>query len=364
MGCIWEKSRAIFERPFGKLKVLVIGPKKPHFFETACARVFSELGCTVRQIDNKPERWWLGNRDWYQLSQPERLAQDSLASFEAYQIAKQFKPDLIFLCKAENIRSEVYTLLKREIGCKVAVWYVDNPFHANVSSYQALRTIQKADFYFIWAKYLIDPLISAGARNVFFLPFAYDPVSYPHDLFLEPDDCNRWKSDICFVGTWDLDREKALEPLAGNKFDLAIYGQGWKKFLKPESSLKKHVRMDSIWLEDTTRAFKGAKLVLNLLRQHNWKGHNFRTMEAAGIGGGVLATPWTQDQAEILFKENSEILCFHGKAPTPNMISDWLANPEKLAAIAKSAQARVLREHLLKHRIREILDVVSSKIMG
>lgn len=360
MGCIWEKGCTIFKRSSGKLKVLVIGPKKPYFFETACARVFSELGCTVRQIDNKPERWWLGKRDWFRLSQPERWVQDTIASFEVYQFAKQFKPDLVFLCKAENIRSEVFTLLKREIGCKVIVWYVDNPFHANVSSYQALRAIQKADFYFIWAKYLIDPLISAGATNVFFLPFAYDPVSYPRDLILDSKDLIRWKSDVCFVGTWDTNREKALESLAGSEFELAIYGQGWKTFLKPDSPLKKHVRADSIWLEDTTRAFKGAKIVLNLLRQHNWKGHNFRTMEAAGIGGGALATPWTKDQAETLFKENSEILCFYGNAPTSKIISDWLAEPEKLAAIAKAGQVRVFREHLLQHRIREILDVVST----
>jgi spore maturation protein CgeB len=342
------------------MKILVVGPKKPHFFETACAQVFSACGCEVLQFDNKPERWWLGYRDWFQLTQAERLVQDLSASAELYRVAKQFRPDIIFVCKAENIRSEVYTLLKRDIGCRLVVWYVDNPFHSNVSSYQALRAIQKADFYFIWAEYLIAPLISAGCQSVSFLPFAYNAQSNLHNCILDCEESTRYKSDICFVGTWDVSREKALEPLAGKSFDLAIYGQGWKKFLSDSSPLQKHVRADSIWLEDSAKAFKGAKIVLNFLRQHNWTGHNFRTMEATGIGGGALATPWTRDQAEKLFKVNTEILCFDGTGPTPELVSEWLEQPSVLAQIAQAGQARVFSQHLLHHRINEILTIISS----
>jgi spore maturation protein CgeB len=358
MEGLWRARSWISQRDTSQLRVLVIGPKKPYFFETACARVFSELGCTVIQVDNKPDRWWLGGRDWFQLSAPERAAQDLAASLEIYRLAKKFKPDLIFSCKSENIRSEIFTLLKREIGCRLAIWYVDNPFHANVSSYQALRAIQKADFYFIWSRYLIDPLISAGASKVYFLPFAYDPFSYPSDLELDAKEIPKWKSDVCFVGTWDIHREKALEPLAGKEFDLAIFGQGWKKFVRSDSPLQKHIRMDSIWLKDTTKAFKGSAIVLNFLRQHNWKGHNFRTMEAAGIGGGALLTPYTEDQAKVLFTENSELFCFEGESPKPEFISNLLENKENLRQVSAAGQRRIFKDHLLEYRIREILEIV------
>ncbi|NDG70361.1 MAG: hypothetical protein EBY32_03470 [Proteobacteria bacterium] len=339
------------------MKILVIGQKLPYFFETVCARVFSELGCEVYQVDPKPVRWWLGNKDWFQLSRPARQVQDFLASYEIYHAAKKFKPDLIFACKAENIRSEIYTLLKKEIGCRLAIWYVDNPFNYNVSSYQSLRAIHKSDFYFIWAKYLMDPLISAGASNVYFLPFAYDPVAYPSDLEFSEEEFQKWRSDVCFVGTWDKFREKSLEPLADREFEFAIYGQGWVKNLSLNSALKKHVRSDAIWLNDTVKAIKGAKLVINLLRRHNWKGHNFRTMEVAGIGGGALATPWTEDQAKNLFTENEEILCFDGDSPSPDLIAEWLKNPEMLRKIAGAARNRVLKDHLLEYRLKEILNL-------
>lgn len=341
------------------MRILVVGPQLPYFFETACARGFADLGCEVLQVDNKPPRWWLGRRDWYQLSRAERTAQDFLASYEIYRKAKQWKPDVIFLCKAENIRAEAFTLLKRELGCRIAIWYVDNPFNANVSSYQALRSIQKADHYFIWAEYLIDPLISAGANSVHFLPFAYDPVSYPADLVIPASEAAHWQSDVCFVGTWDRDREAALAPLAGQKLDLAIYGQGWDSRLSSTSPLHTHVRSGAIWLGDTVKAFKGSKIVLNLLRRHNWHGHNFRTMEAAGIGGGVLATPWTEDQAHVLFEENKEILCFRGERPEPQWLAEQLQDPELLRSMSLAARKRVQREHLLEYRLKRILEIIS-----
>ena len=340
------------------MKILVVGPRLPYFFESSCARGFADLGCEVLQIDNKPQRWWLGRRDWYRLSRPERTAQDILASYEIYRKAKEWRPDVIFLCKAENIRAEAFTLLKRKLGCQLVIWYVDNPFNANVSSFQALRAIQKADHYFIWAKYLIDPLISAGASRVHFLPFAYDPVAYPADIVIPDDEAARWKSDVCFVGTWDRDREAALAPLAGQGFDLAIFGQGWDTMLSSASPLRAHVRSGAIWLEDTVKAFKGAKIVLNLLRRHNWGGHNFRTMEAAGIAGGALATPWTRDQAEVLFEENKEILCFPDESPTPRWIAERLGRPDDLKILSAAARRRVLAEHLLEYRLEQIMETI------
>jgi spore maturation protein CgeB len=261
------------------------------------------------------------------------------------------------MTKGENLRAETFTMIKRKFSTKLAIWYVDNPFHANVSSYQALRHIQKADIYFIWAKYLIDPLISAGATRVEYLPFAFDPESHPNVVtpFAELD---KWKSDVCFVGTWDPERESNLLPLAGQSFDLAIYGKGWQSFLPIDSPLRRHVRADAIWMEDVVKAFKGARIVLNLLRRHNWKSHNFRTMEAAGIGGGVLATPWSEDQAKILFSEGSEILCYPGSAPTVQWLKCMLNSKDKLTTIASMGRTRVFSEHLLSQRLNTMLNVL------
>jgi spore maturation protein CgeB len=269
------------------------------------------------------------------------------------------RPDWVFMTKGENLRAETFTMIKRKFGTHLAIWYVDNPFHANVSSYQALRHIQKADIYFIWAKYLMDPLISAGAKRVEYLPFAFDPEIHP-DVVTHSADIDKWRSDVCFVGTWDPERESYLLPLAGQSFDLAIYGQGWKSFLPAGSPLRRHVRADAIWMEDVVKAFKGTCIVLNLIRRHNWKSHNFRTMEAAGIGGGVLATPWSEDQARILFCAGSEILCFPGPTPTVQWITSALAAKENLALMASKGRKRVFEEHLLSQRISDVWKLLKE----
>lgn len=342
------------------MKILVLGSTVPQSYESAISQEFQTLGCEVLQVDDKPARWWLGGRSWWNLSRVERFAINLSASLEVYLTAKHWKPDVIFMCKAENIRSEVYTLLKKEIRCRIVVWYVDNPFHAQFSSYQALRAILKSDYYFIWAKYLIDPLKSAGATRVDYLPFGYaNKVYEPYQSWSDNLQC-KWNSDVCFVGTWDPEREKSLLDLANESFNLAIYGQGWKTNLPTSSPLTPYVRADSIWLGDVVKAFKGSKIVLNLLKRHNWLGHNLRTMETTGIGGGVLLTPWTQDQAENLFTEYNELLCFKSIYPENRQIEELLQNGELLKKISLSARSKVFQRHLLHSRISQILETIDK----
>jgi spore maturation protein CgeB len=342
------------------LKVLILGWTAPHSYETACASEFQRQGCQVLQIDDKPRQWWLGGRSWWNLTRAERLASDLKVSYRIYRAAKNWKPDVIFMCKAENIRAEVFTLLKNEIRCRLAIWYVDNPFNAQFSSYQALRHIQKSDFYFIWAKYLIDPLISAGAKNVSFLPFGYPSDVYEQYKIPVDEIEPFWRSDVSFLGTWDPDREQALVALANKEFDLAIYGQGWQTNIKPTSPLLTHVRKDSVWLGDVVKAITGSKITLNFLKSHNWKGHNLRTMEVTGIGGATLLTQKTEDQAINLFEENRDLVCYNGANPSEFQIKLLLENQNELRRISESGMQKVYNQHLLKHRINYVLDLLNK----
>lgn len=339
------------------MKILVIGPKLPYYFESACAQGFARLGCEVLQVDNKPPRWWLANANWFNLPCGLKIIQDVAASLEVYKAAKQWKPDVVFFCKAENIRAEVFTLLKNELKCKIVAWYVDNPFNASVSSFQSLRHIQKTDFCFIWAKYLVDTLISAGCGKAHFLPFAFVPELYNDNVILTPQEEKLFKCDVSFVGTWDLERERHLTTLVNKGFDLGIFGQRWTR-VRPDSPLKPFIRSDAIWMTDVIKIFKASRLNLNFLRRHNWKGHNFRTMEITGAGGGALLTPWTEDQASLLFTDKRELLCFPNECPTPDWIKSILAQENYLKEVSLAGKRKVFQDHLLSFRLQEILNVL------
>jgi hypothetical protein len=83
-------------------------------------------------------------------------------------------------------------------------------------------------------------------------------------------------------------------------------------------------------------------------------------MEAAGIGGGTLLTPWTSDQANELFRENEEILCFNEASPDPLLIKSLLADPLRLTSMSVRARERVYKKHLLCQRISFILNHLSA----
>jgi spore maturation protein CgeB len=83
--------------------------------------------------------------------------------------------------------------------------------------------------------------------------------------------------------------------------------------------------------------------------------HNLRTIEAAGIGGGIVLTQRTKEQAEELFTENENILCYGSAHEMVEKVNWSIKNPHICKKMAASARERVLKEHTLEKRIQKIL---------
>jgi spore maturation protein CgeB len=109
------------------------------------------------------------------------------------------------------------------------------------------------------------------------------------------------------------------------------------------------------------KCFKGAKLVLNFLRDFNYTSHNFRTMEATGIGGGALLTKRTFEQAEVLFREGEHLFCYDDAPALRDMIPQLLGDPSRLRTVAANAQLHVNAHHLLRSRIEQVLSDVGER---
>ncbi|MBM3776085.1 MAG: hypothetical protein FJW37_13125, partial [Acidobacteria bacterium] len=208
-----------------RMKFLIIGSSAPHASEASYARLLRERGHEAVIWDNKAPSALFGGRSWWRLSWAQKIAYDALASYRCYRFCCKHQPDVLFLPKAENIRAYAIRKIQEQTGARLVMWYPDHPLKVNQTSMNVIRNLARCDIFYIWGRFLVEPIRSAGCRRVEYLPFGFDPVL--HDPAIEPtaEERARYACDICFVGTWDEARERALEPLAD--FSLGIWGPQW-----------------------------------------------------------------------------------------------------------------------------------------
>jgi len=336
------------------MRFLIIGEDHPWSAETSVGRGLRETGAEAHVWNNKRPRWWLGNRNWWRLGRAARSLHDTVASLELVRTARQLRPDVLFLPKAENIHSRAVKMAVAATGARLITWYPDHPFKADMTSMNILRNLPDPDIFYIWGRFLLETLHAAGARRAEYLPFAFDPLSHPENVQTNDDQSRRFSCEVCFVGTWDRERERDLAPLAC--FDLAIWGPGWPENLPASSPLRPKVRGGALYNEDLVRAYRGSRVVFNHLRLHNGSAHNVRSMEIAGIGGGAQLVRRTPELARELFTEDEHLLCFTDEDEMKQKVREALDSPETARRLSSAAQQRVTERHLLQHRISRIVE--------
>lgn len=229
----------------------------------------------------------------------------------------------------------------------------DDPFgsiHSGTSSLNILEAIPFFDVYYTWSRALVPRLLEAGSRRAVYLPFGYDPILHwtPKEGFPSPS------REVCFVGTWDRERESLLEPLAG--YDLRISGGRWES-LRRGSPLREKVVSGPIAGERLCEAISRAGVSLNLLRPQNRGSHNMRTLEIPAIGGLMLTTR-SAEQAEF-FPENEACLMFDGVEEFRAKVDEALAGGPAMARIREEGRRRVAG-HSYANRARRVLADVEA----
>lgn len=333
------------------MKILVVGETHPWSAEVSYARIFTELGCEVMLWNNKRRSIFFGNRSWWSLSTLERFCYNCLASALFYRTATRYMPDVIFMPKADNIHSRAVSNALASTKAKLVIWYPDHPFKADMTSWNVIKNLYKCSIFYIWGQYLLESVKTAGCKRVEYLPFGFDPPLYPTTP-LSLQDEEYYKSDICFVGAWDQERERDLAPLA--VFDLAIWGPGWNERISPKSPLKNKIRGGALYNEAMVKAYRSTKVVFNHLRDHNGSAHNNRSMEIAGIGGGIQLVRRTPELAHQLFFENKHLLCFSSTEELKRQAFSAISSTY-IAELSMAARVHTLEHHLLRFRLEQIL---------
>lgn len=318
-------------------------------YASSFARTFCTLNFRVITFNNRHQFFsWI----------PARLTSwlnNYLINQSLLKQVQKYKPNLLFLIKAENIFPSTLKKIKEKYKPTIINFYPDNPFvvwNGN-STQHVLASLPLYDHFLIWSKMLIPVLYTAGCKNVQYFPFAFEEELFDQvPQTIEPT----YQSEVCFIGTWEPARERWLTLLLERlpNLNLAIWGDLWSKNISPEHILCTKIRGQALYGEKMLAASHGTQIVLNFIREQNATAHNMRTFEVPA-SGAFLLTQRTYEQAVLLFIENESIACFENIDELVQQITFYLNNPNERKKIAHKAY-EVVQQYTLKKQLASFLS--------
>lgn len=164
--------------------------------------------------------------------------------------------------------------------------------------------------------------------------------------------------DASFVGGISRHHDKAvpvLEYLAHNT-PIQFFGYGADS-LDTDSPIRAR-HHGEVWGLDMYRALARSRITLNRhinVAENN--ANNMRLYEATGVGTLLLTD--RKDNLGELFEIGKEVVAYSTAEEAAELIRYYLNHPEEAQTIARAGQARTLREHTYRHRMEELVPILS-----
>lgn len=255
----------------------------------------------------------------------------------------QAQPDLILTTLGRVTREEVDAWREMAPGAPVVLWFPDAL--SNFGRQQSF--LAGFDRIFVKDPYLVDRLaIRGGFREVRYLPEGAPPdVVAWAKLNATP---HRTRAMV-MAGNIYPTRVRFLESIIDD-LDLDIYGRLHNDSVPDEIAS----RFTGRYLagEEKYQVFRDARGVLNNLHYAEVGSVNYRLFEAAACRG--VAVVDDVPQVRRYFEPGSEVITFGSPRELLSTMKE--ITDKELASIGDAAHDRTVREHLVTHRISEMLD--------
>jgi spore maturation protein CgeB len=249
---------------------------------------------------------------------------------------------LVFLYGWPEAAEESVDLLKG-LGIPVAVWQLDDPYYFSDPKLHDLtvRVARRADLYLSHTRQLDGEYAALGVR-VRYLPSAAKVFPGVEALVAPPPADEECLRDWAFVGTLTEARRDFLDAVI-RQLPEGLVGEAFIN-VEPLDALRIY-RTTRVSLSFSTASEGGARPSEGLTE---------RTWDVPLVGGFLL-----QDERPYLgehFELGLEATTFASAGECADRLVHFCRDLIGRRAIAERAQRRVLREHLMEHRLARILD--------
>jgi spore maturation protein CgeB len=90
--------------------------------------------------------------------------------------------------------------------------------------------------------------------------------------------------------------------------------------------------------------------------------NNCRLFEATGAGA-MLLTDWKANLQDV-FDVGREVAAYRTAEDCAEMIRHYLTHEEARQSMARAGQARTLRDHTYRIRMKELIDIVHKRMVA
>jgi len=249
-------------------------------------------------------------------------------------------PDIII---TTNPYPELQSIVKK-YSINLVLWGIDDPLGFNS---QWFSFAKECILVFTTDYYSLKTYKENGVKNVVWLPPCYDP------LYWKPLHATK-KENVVFVGNVYKERAPRLKSILkaiGKITTINLYGNGYKSIIKADKRNTCKIFNPIDW-RDVCYIYNKHKIVLNLHRSYN--GINFRVIEALG-SGSFLLTDYARGLEHII-EPKKDCIVFYDIDEIPEIVSFYLNEEDERDKISEAGYRRVLGEHTVQQRVKQIIS--------
>ncbi len=294
--------------------------------------------------------------------------------------------------------------LCESMGIPLVIWEIDPTIERLPPHSQ--KGIPLRTFIYTYRKSRVAHYLSAGFRNVEYLPLGANPKRR-RPLTLNGEERQKFGADISFVGSsmfseadrlLQLSRElskktgdahndaqelslpessvvqddrgrfvdlsscvaetaaserraRILSLLSSRNYDLRIWGDaGWRSILPAKAQYCGMARHN----HEVTRIYNGAKINLDINRIYQQDIVTMRVFDILACKGFVLAD--YGECLEEMFDLGREVIAYRSETELPVLIDHFMANDREREELAMAGHQRVLKDHTILSRVRNMLQ--------
>lgn len=332
-----------------RIDLILVGASGEEHIGTHLRHAAAELGLRVKFLDTAQVfgNRWLDRLLWrVNGHRPARLRQFGR---EVHRACLDSGTRWLLTTGLAPIESDVLESIGT-MGIQRINYLSDDPWNRVHRAPWFIQALRHYDHVFSARRSNLDDLRRAGCPDASYLPFAYSPrIHYPVQL-TNPEERQRFSSDVLFVGGADRDRVPLIRTLLRSRFSVALYGDYWKRYPATRPSARGYATSDIF-----RKAIAGAKVNLCLVRRANRDGNAMRSFEIPAMGGCLLAED-TEEHREIFGPEGEAVLYFLEVYEMIEKLRWLLDHEEERRRLAENGRLRITRgKHTYQDRLKTMV---------
>jgi hypothetical protein len=274
----------------------------------------------------------------------------------SHPVVKKNTFDLVWVNNSMLVGPRLVRALKKDYG-RVVCYVNDDPFGERETRAWRLflQAVQEYNLIAVMREENVQEAYEYGADDVLRVFMSADEIAHAPRR-MSKQECEKWQSDVIFVGTGMEQRGPFLANLVERGVPLTLYGNRWKS-QEGWDVLKRHWQGSGLHGDgyEYAKALQSAKVCIGLLSKGNRDLHTRRSMEIPYLGS-VLCAERTPEHRE-LYEEGEEAVFWEDAEECARVCFSLLQDDERRRRIAESGRQRCIQNgHLNEQVMATILN--------